>query len=166
MKEIVQFVCFIYPKLIFLVKYINVRVVMLIVERCVKPPGFVYSARTYKLVFDNNALYLLHIGRAMGPKVRANGYLADKLAQAMIQKMERKMMQQLADRENEIEGLNEELTKSKKSRRFDSNKEVELKFKKRTDGSGKLRVKGKGVNVGLEILPQDVRIVDQILANF
>jgi hypothetical protein len=140
----------------------------LVVERCVKPPGFIFAARTYRLVLNRNGLYLLHIGRAMGPKVRADGYLADKLAQSMISKMERKMMGKLNDREEGIDdaNLDHELALSKKSRHYESRNEVELKFKVLTNGLGKLRLKGKGVNVRVEIQPYDVPTVEQILNDF
>jgi hypothetical protein len=140
----------------------------LVVERCVKPPGFIFAARTYRIVLNKSGLYLLHIGRAMGPKVRADGYLADKLAQSMISKMEKKMMGKLSEREEGIDDANleQELILSKKSRRYATRNEVELKFKVLANGLGKLRIKGKGVNVRVEIQPYDVPTVEQILNDF
>ena len=140
----------------------------LVVERCVKPPGFIFAARSYRLVLNRNGLYLLHIGRAMGPKVRADGYLADRLAQSMISKMEKKMMEKLSEREEVIDdsNLDHELALSKKSRRYDTRNEVELKFKVLANGLGKLRIKGKGVNVRVEIQPNDVPTIEQILNDF
>jgi hypothetical protein len=104
----------------------------------------------------------------MGPKVRADNAIADRLAQSMIKKMEKKMMGKLADREEGIDdnNLDGELNSSKKSRKFESPTDVELKFKIWGSGLGKLRVKGKGVNVRLDIQPQDVPTVEKIVEEF
>jgi len=104
----------------------------------------------------------------MGPKVRADGYLADRLAQSMISKMEKKMMEKLSEREEVIDdsNLDHELALSKKSRCYDTRNEVELKFKVLANGLGKLRIKGKGVNVRVEIQPNDVPTIEQILNDF
>ena len=60
---------------------------MFVIQRCVKPPGFIFAARTYRLVLNDKGLYLIHIGRAMGPKVRADNAVSDALAQKMIGKI-------------------------------------------------------------------------------
>src|SRR3989338_9770020 len=89
---------------------------MFVIQRCVKPPGFIFAARTYRLVLNDKGLYLIHIGRAMGPKVRADNAVSDALAQKMIGKMERSMMENLAKREEGIDdaNLDKELLRSKK----------------------------------------------------
>lgn len=147
---------------------IKTKRMLFVVERAVKPPGFIFAARTYRLVLNGNGLCLIHIGRAMGPKVRADGYLSDKLAQSMISKMEKKMMGKLSQREEDIDdaNLDHELTLSKKSRRYDSRDEVELNFEVLENGIGKLRIKGKGVNVRVEIQPSDALTVEKICEEF
>lgn len=141
---------------------------MLIVERCVKPPGLIFAARTYRLVLNDKGLYLIHIGRAMGPKVRADNAISDAIAQKMISKMERNLMEKLAKREAVIDDndLDKEVPLSSKSRHFANPKEVELKFKMHPNGSGKLRLKGKGVKLGLNILPRDCAVAERICADF
>lgn len=141
---------------------------MHVVERCIKPPGLIFAARTYRLVLNTKGLYLIHIGRAMGPKVRADNPISDKLAQSMITRVEDKLMQKLAIREAEIDDadLDRELSRSSKSRHYATRDEVTLVFKIRPNGSGKLNLKGKGVKLGLDIHPQDVATVERMLAEF
>ncbi|GEM_PF-1834106 len=141
---------------------------MLTIERCVKPPGIIYAARTYKLVLNDKGFYLLHLGRAMGPKVRADNAMADRIAQSMISKMEKKMDQKLSKRESDIDfqSLDSELEKSSKSRYFRNSSEVELNLKVMATGLGKLKLKGKGVKLRLDIQPEDLAIAEEILARF
>jgi hypothetical protein len=141
---------------------------MLRIERCVKPPGFIFAARTYRLVQNDKGLYLIHIGRAMGPKARADNAIADALAQKMISRMESKLMQKLAQREADIDdhNLDRELGKSSKSRHFAKPEEVVLALKIQPNGWGKLRLKGKGVKLRLDIHPQDVYTAQLICEGF
>lgn len=141
---------------------------MWVVERCVKPPGLIFAARTYRLVLNNKGLYLIHIGRAMGPKVGSNSAMADRIAEGVISRMEQNLMQKLANREAELDDndLDKELPRSSKSRHFSTPNEVELELIPHPNGSGKLRLKGKGVKLGLEILPQDISTIETICAQF
>lgn len=76
-------------------------------------PGLIASAKTFRLVCDHDGLHVVHLGRAMGPKVKSRDPLADKLAGVMISKMEQKMEAALAATERELQGqtLSQQLTR-------------------------------------------------------
>lgn len=141
---------------------------MHVIQRCVKPPGFIFAARTYRLVLNDKGLYLIHIGRAMGPKVYSNSATSNAIAHSMIGKMERKLMVKLAEREEGIDdsNLDKELPLSKKSRFFAKPAEVQLSFDPYHQSGARLKLKGKGVRLNLQILPGDIQTVQLILQAF
>ncbi|BCX48278.1 hypothetical protein HAHE_21860 [Haloferula helveola] len=77
----------------------------IVVPRTKTRPGLIASAKTFRLVCDDQGLHVIHLGRAMGPKVKSRDPIADKLAGVMISKMERKLEESLAEAEREIEYL-------------------------------------------------------------
>src|SRR3989338_10235291 len=141
---------------------------MFVIQRCVKPPGFIFAARTYRLVLNDKGLYLIHIGRAMGPKVRADNAVSDALAQKMIGKMERSMMENLAKREEGIDdaNLDKELLRSKKSHFFADPSEVQLSLNANHHNGGRLKLKGKGTRLNLQIFPADMHTAELIVQAF
>ena len=115
---------------------------LLVIQRCVKPPGFIFSARTYRIVLNNQGLYLIHLGKAMGVSVQSGGYVADKQAGYMVNKMEAALMKQLEAREENIDNSNlDNELESKESRYFKSPSEVQLNFKRINNQKGKLNLR-------------------------
>jgi len=141
---------------------------MYVIRLCVKPPGIIFAARTYRLVLNDKGLYLIHIGRAMGPKVQSNNAMANRLADGMISNMERNMMAKLAAREEGIDdaNLDKELPLSKKSRFFGNPSEVQMSFNAHNHSGGRLKLKGKGVHLNLNIDPSDAGLAQAIVDNF
>lgn len=76
----------------------------IIVPRVKTRPGLIASAKTFRLVCDDDGLHVIHLGRAMGPKVKSRDPIADKLAGMMISKMEQKLEAALAAAEAGLEG--------------------------------------------------------------
>lgn len=67
-------------------------------------PGLIASAKTFRIICDETGLHVIHIGRAMGSKVKSNDPLANKLADVMANKMEAKMEAALRETELQLEG--------------------------------------------------------------
>lgn len=141
---------------------------MYVIQRCVKPPGFIFAARTYRLVLNNKGLYLIHIGRAMGPKVHSNNAVSNAIAHNMIGKMERSLLEKLAKREEGIDDkhLDKELPLSKKSRFFAQPSEVRLSYEAHPQTGARLKLKGKGVRLILNLDPSDAAIAQAIVHHF
>jgi hypothetical protein len=76
-------------------------------------PGLIASAKTFCIICDETGLHVIHLGRAMGTRVKSNDPIANKLAEVMTNKMEAKMESALRDAERELEGctLNQMLTR-------------------------------------------------------
>lgn len=68
-------------------------------------PGLIASAKTFHIICDDTGLHVIHLGRAMGNKVKSNDPLANKLADAMTKKMEARMEAALRETERELEGI-------------------------------------------------------------
>lgn len=77
----------------------------IVIPRVVSPQGWIASAQTYRLIFNEDGLNLIHLGRAMGTKVKSGDMLADALANKIVNRMEAKMEANLAAAEKEIEGV-------------------------------------------------------------
>lgn len=63
------------------------------IDRVATMPGAVRDARTYSLVLRGGTLYVIDVGPAMGPPVRARGLIglvANKLADVMVAKVRTK----------------------------------------------------------------------------
>lgn len=65
------------------------------IDRAVQPPGLIASASTYRLFLTTEGLYLIRLGRAMGPKVKSRDMIADAIAGAIVNKMERRLEENL-----------------------------------------------------------------------
>ena len=76
----------------------------IVVPRVKTRPGLIASAKTFRLVCDDDGLHVIHLGRAMGPKVKSRDPLADKLAGVMITKIEQRLETTLANVERELQG--------------------------------------------------------------
>ena len=77
----------------------------IVIPRARTRPGLIARAKTFRLVLDSEALWVIHLGNAMGPKVKSNDMLADKLAGVMVNRMEAKLMQELERVEASLEGM-------------------------------------------------------------
>jgi hypothetical protein len=69
------------------------------------PQGWIASAQTYRLIFNEDGLHLIHFGRTMGSKVKSGDMIADALANKIVNRMEAKMEANLFATEKEIEGI-------------------------------------------------------------
>lgn len=86
------------------------------IPRVVSPQGLIASARTYRLVLNEAGLHVIHLGRAMGMKVKSGDAIADALAGKMVNKMEQNLEIRLAEAEKALEGVPlSELVRRKKS---------------------------------------------------
>ncbi len=83
----------------------NQTEIAVVVPRAKTRPGLIARAKTFRLVLDSEALWIIHLGNAMGPKVKSNDILADKLAGVMVNRMEAKLMKELERVEASLIGM-------------------------------------------------------------
>jgi len=74
----------------------------IIIPRAVTSQGLIASAKTYRLVFNEGGLHIIHLGRAMGMKAQSGEKIADALATKLAGKFEQGLEAQLAAVEKEI----------------------------------------------------------------
>jgi phospholipid N-methyltransferase len=71
---------------------------MIIIEKCEKRPGLIVGARVYRLVQNDEGVYLLELGKGMGPRVD-NGMITNKI----IDKIQENREKQYAEKEKELD---------------------------------------------------------------
>ncbi|MGJ8723285.1 MAG: hypothetical protein ACSHYB_01915 [Roseibacillus sp.] len=75
---------------------------LIVIPRVRTLAGLVTWAKTYRLVFDGQFLWVIHLGRAMRPGVEAKDPLANFFAQLMIRGSKKRIEERLDEVEEEI----------------------------------------------------------------
>ena len=120
----------------------------LIIKRCVKKPGLIVGARTYRLVLGDEGLYILEIGKAMMETPRTD-VVSGAIADVFIDKLAEKREKDIIQVEQSLEG--QDLTKlvdNKKNYlvRKEDIKEIELSDK---NNELKLSIKATKIKITL-----------------
>jgi len=126
----------------------------LIIPRTKSPQGWIASARTYRLILDDEALWAICIGRAMGMKVKSRDPIADYLAGKMVNKIEARMEKQLAAAEEEIADVPlVGLLKRKRSLRVPLGEKGAVTFVHKKNQDPRLIIKSGGRKLKLDAHP-------------
>lgn len=80
----------------------------IIIPRCQTTPGFIAGAKTYKLVFNGNGLFVIHLGDAMSlnyENIRPRGAVESVLSGAVINAMANGLGKKLAEEEQRLASI-------------------------------------------------------------
>ena len=69
----------------------------IIIEKCEKRPGIIVGARAYKLILNDDGLYILELGKAMGHSNKSTA-----ISDAILDKIQKKREGAHADKKEEI----------------------------------------------------------------
>ncbi|MDA7881578.1 hypothetical protein N9A94_04670 [Akkermansiaceae bacterium] len=139
----------------------------LIIPRTKSPQGWIASAKTYRLILDDEALWAICIGRAMGMRVKSRDPLADMLAGKMINKIQARMEKQLAAAEDEITDVPLiGLLKRKHSLRVPLGEKGAVTFLQRNHQDPRLVIKSGGGKLKLDAHPDFADELKQIAKAF
>ena len=139
----------------------------LIIPRTKSPQGWIASARTYRLILDDEALWAICIGRAMGMRVKSNDPIANVLAGKMINKLEARMEKQLAAAEEEIANVPlVGLLKRKHSLRVPLSEKDAVTFVHKNNRDPRLVIKSGGRKLKLDAHPSRADEFAQIARAF
>lgn len=138
------------------------------IDRAVKPPGLIASASTYRLILTAEGLYLIRVGRAMGPKVKSRDPIADALAGVMINRMEKKLEAALQKVEDEeLPGRSpRELLSRPKSYLITPASVIAIRSSRPGPNGITLRIKSAVKNLRLNCSPQDEYQICRIVEAF
>lgn len=134
---------------------------MIIIDRCEKKPGVIVGARMYKLILNEDGLYVLQLGKAMGPRNQSN-----PIADRILDNLQAKREKAHAEKEREMMSGNlKDLIDNKKNFLITKADMQELK-PGNMQYSPKLKIKSGGLKITLHFHPQDREKVEGILAYF
>ena len=94
-----------------------IKMASIIIPRCIKKPGLIVGARTYRLIFNETGLYIIQIGKAMmdaPPSDPISGAIANSIIDKIAAKREKEMAQVEAELAGKCKDLNS-LVDNKKS---------------------------------------------------
>lgn len=132
---------------------------MIIIEKCEKKPGVFVGARTYRLVLNEQGLYILELGKAMGYKNESN-IIADKI----LDKIQESREKQQAEKEKEFNtGDLDALIDKKKNFLIKKSDVKEVKLSN-PDTAPKLTIKSAPLNITLHFWLEDRAKVEQVYA--
>lgn len=122
-----------------------------IIPRCLKRPGLIERAKTYRLQWNNQGLYLICLGNAT-LQVNTQQSAAHALASGIVDKMAAKFEQQAQATEKRIEqeGL-PAMAQTKKSYFIPTADLQVFEYKPVADGSLRVNIKSKVVNMALQV---------------
>lgn len=133
---------------------------MVVIERCEKRPGIFTGARTYRLVLNEQGLYILELGKAMGYRNKGNA-IADKI----LDSIEKQRLQQDELRTLELEHADlAKLVENKKNFFVKKGADTHVEFKQQTFFN--LIIKSPKVKMKLYLSPNDVHKATAIVAFF
>lgn len=133
---------------------------MIVVERCEKKAGVFVGAKTYRLVLNNDGLYILDLGKAMGARNERN-LIADKI----LDKIQENREKQREEKEKELDSVDlKSLLSDKKNRLL---KDIDTREAKYTNlhQHPKLTIKSSVINITLHFWPADADKAEKI-ANY
>lgn len=120
----------------------------IIIPRCIKKPGLIVGARTYRLVFNESGLYLIQIGKAMMDTPPTDP-ISGAIANSIIDKIAAKREKEMAEVEAELAGKDlNSLVDNKKSYFISKQDFSELKITENMSEI-KLKIKSSKINIDL-----------------
>lgn len=133
---------------------------MIVIERCEKKAGIFVGAKTYRLVLNDEGLYILDLGKAMGARNERN-LIADKI----LDKIQDSRDKQREAKENELVAADlKSLLGDKRNRLLKDIDTTEAKYTN-LHQHPKLVIKSNVVNITLHFWPADADKVEKI-ANY
>jgi len=136
----------------------------IIIDRCIKKPGFIEGAKTYKLVLNENGLYIIEMGKAMGERVHHSG-ISGAIADKLIDKMEARREREIAGKQAELAQTDlDDLIKDKKN--FLLNKESidSIEFKEGIEPILKIKSKIKNITLHFHVdYTDDIKTIFNVL---
>lgn len=132
---------------------------MIVIERAEKKPGVFVGARMYRLVLNEQGLYILELGKAMGVRNKQN-----VLADMILDKIEEKRGQQHAEKTNELNSADLDLVVDNKKSFLVKKADVKEVKASQMDYYPKLKIKSGIVNITLYFSMEEVEKVKKIAA--
>jgi hypothetical protein len=130
---------------------------MIIIEKCEKKPGVFVGARTYRLVLNEQGLYILELGKAMGYRNESN-IIADKI----LDKIHENREKQQAEKEKELNAADlDRLVDKKKNFLIKKTDVKEVKISN-IDTVPKLDIKSGVLNITLHFWQEDRAKVEKV----
>jgi len=83
--------------------YKTIKMNNLIISRCIKKPGLITGARTYRLVLNENGLYIIELGNAMMETPKTN-VVSDAIAGVIVDKIAENLERKIVEKENSLVG--------------------------------------------------------------
>jgi len=130
---------------------------MIIIEKCEKKPGIFVGAKTYRIVLNDEGLYIMELGKAMGYRNEGN-IIADKI----LDKIQENREKQYAEKEKELSsGDLNSLVDNKKNFLLKKADIKEVKIANLT-GFPKLDIKSGVINITLHFWQEDKEKVEKV----
>lgn len=130
---------------------------MIVIERCEKKPGIFIGARMYRLVLNDQGLYILELGKAMGARNKKNA-----LADIVLDKIQENREKQHAEKETELGSADLNLVVDNKKNFLVKNTDVKEVKTSHMDYYPKLDIKSGVVKISLHFSIEDVERVKKI----
>lgn len=133
---------------------------MVVIERCEKRPGIFTGARAYRLVLNEQGLYVIELGKAMGYRNKSN-VIADKL----LDSMEKKRLEEQAQRTAELENIDlAQVVKNKKNFFLEKGSGTQVQFQQ--GAISRIFIKSPRIKMTLFLSPFDTDKAAMIQAFF
>lgn len=132
---------------------------MVIIERCEKRPGIFTGARAYRLVLQDEGLYILELGKAMGYRNSSN-VIADKI----LDKIQESRDKEQAERARELSTLDLSQQVDNKKNFLIKKSDVKEAKVANLSASPKLELKSNVLNIALHFVAADKEKVEKINA--
>jgi phospholipid N-methyltransferase len=130
---------------------------MIIIEKCEKKAGVFTGARTYRLVLNEQGLYILELGKAMGYRNESN-FIADKI----LDKIQENREKQQAEKEKEFNSVDlDRLVDGKKNFLIKKTDVKEVKISN-LNMIPKLDIKSSTLNITLHFWQEDRANVEKV----
>lgn len=135
----------------------------IIIPRCIKKPGLIVGARTYRLIFNETGLYIIQIGKAMMDAPPSDP-ISGAIANSIIDKIAAKREKEMAEVEAELAGKDlNSLIDNKKSYFIRKENFNELKITENVSEI-KLKIKSSVINIDLYFHPSYKASLELIVA--
>jgi hypothetical protein len=130
---------------------------MIIIEKCEKKPGVFIGARTYRLVLNEQGLYILELGKAMGYRNESN-FIADKI----LDKIQENREKQQAEKGKELDAADLDRLVDKKKNFLIKKADVKEVKISNLDTVPKLDIKSGVLNITLHFRIEDREKVEKV----
>jgi hypothetical protein len=130
---------------------------MIIIEKCEKKPGIFIGARTYRLVLNDQGLYILELGKAMGYRNESN-IIADKI----LDKIQENREKQHTEKEKELNTGDLNLVVDNKKNFLVKKTDIKEVKIANINNFPKLDIKSGVLNITLHFWAEDYEKVKQV----